>query len=159
MKTSCQPGYLLTECMVYLGVVFILLGTGYTALYRCMDNSVALRRNADDIADALHAGERWRADVRSAAGPLRLENTAAGQILLLPGPRGEVAYRFSAGALFRRLGSGPWAPLLASVKSSSMAPDPRQKVTAWRWEDAPTYPVVAAGDPAQDPAARAALRP
>ena len=129
-----ERGYLLAECLVYLSVVFVLLGSGYVALYRCMDNSVALRRSADDIADALHAGERWRADVRSAAGQVRLEKTSTDQIILLSNPRGEVGYRFSSGVLYRRMGPGPWAPLLTSVKSSVMEPDPRQNVTAWRWE-------------------------
>src|SRR5439155_18922669 len=99
-----------------------------------MDNSVTLRRNADDIANALHAGERWRADLRSAAGPVRWEDTADGRILHLAGAHGEVAYRFSAGAILRRRDSGPWSSLLTSVKASTMEADPRQKVTAWRWE-------------------------
>src|SRR4029077_12950063 len=68
MKTSGnfhlrQGGYLLTEALVYIGLLFVILGVGYLAMDRSIDNSVLLRRNADDIANALHAGERWRADV------------------------------------------------------------------------------------------------
>jgi hypothetical protein len=131
---SRRRGYLMSEALVYIGLVFVVLGVGYAALYRCIDNSVVLRRNADDIAHALRMGELWRADVRSAKGQIRFETNAAEQFLRLPRAQGEVAYRSSENTLFRRLGAGPWVPLLTNVKSSGMAPDPRQNVTAWRWE-------------------------
>jgi len=127
-------GFMLIEALVYIAVVFVLLGVGYEALYRCIDSSIALRRNADDITSALHAGERWRADVRLANRHIRLEQTPAEQIARLEGARGEVAYRFSTNAVFRRVGKGPWVRLLSSVKSSVIQPDARQHVTAWRWE-------------------------
>ena len=126
--------YLLIEALIYIAAVFVLLGAGYAAMYRCLDSSVALRRNADDMTSALHAGERWRADVRSATGQPRLENTDAGQLLCLERPTGPVLYRCSTNALFRRLGGGPWVRLLPNVKSSTMTADPREHVTAWRWE-------------------------
>jgi hypothetical protein len=139
MKTACscarpRAAYLLIEALVYIGCVFVILGFGYAAVYRYIDHSVVLRRDADDIARALEAGERWRADVRSAAGQLRLENTETNQVLRFSGSRGELAYRFSAGTVSRQLASGPWIPLLQNVRSSAMQPDPRQNVTAWVWE-------------------------
>ena len=142
MKATCeipgrgrgQRGYLLIEALVYIAVVVTLLGAGYAAMYRCVDSSIALRRNADDITSALHAGERWRADVRAATSQVRVENTDAGQLLYLEGTRGAVVYRFTTNAVFRRVSAGPWVRLLQSVKSSSMAADPREYVTAWRWE-------------------------
>jgi hypothetical protein len=129
-----EAAYLLTEALVYIGLVLLVLGAGYAAMSRCIDNSIALRRNADDLSSALHAGERWRADVRSATTPPRLETTAGEQMLYLSGTRGEVAYRFSANTLFRRRGAGVWSPVLTSVKTSAMQSDARQKVIAWRWE-------------------------
>ena len=133
MKT--QPhGYLLIEALVYIGVVTVLLGVAYAASYRCIDRSIALRRSADDITSALHAGERWRADVRAAIGQVRLENTEAGQLLYLAGPSRAVVYNFSTNAVSRRLGTGPWVRLLPNVKSSTMTADKREHVTAWRWE-------------------------
>lgn len=144
MKTHCsrpphaprtrERAYLLIEVLIYIAVLLALLGAAYAAMYRCLDSSIALRRNADDITSALHAGERWRADVRSATSPPRLENTDTGQLLYLEGARGAVAYRFSTNAVFRRLGTGVWVRLLPKVKSSTMTADPRQSVTAWRWE-------------------------
>jgi hypothetical protein len=129
-----QRAYLLIEALVYISAVFVLLGAGYAAMYRCIDSSVALRRNADDITSALHAGERWRADVRSATSQVRLESTEAEQLLYLEGASGTVVYRFTTNALARRVGAGPWVRLLPNVKSSTMTSDPREYVTPWRWE-------------------------
>ena len=133
----CKPalrGLSLIEMLVYMGVLFVIIGVGYSALYRCMDNSTALRHSADDIANALHAGEDWRADLRAAAGNIQIENLPDEQILHLSGTRGEVFYRFADHAIFRRLANNGWSPLLANVKASSFIADPRNKVTAWRWE-------------------------
>ena len=104
------------------------------ALDRCIDNSVVLHRSADDIASALHAGERWRTDVRSADKQIRLENSATEQVLYMEGAHGTVAYRFADGGVSRRVGAGSWSRLLANVRSSAMQSDPREKVAAWRWE-------------------------
>ena len=68
MKTftpSPNRGISIIECLVYGFVLLVLLGVAYCAFYRCVENSYTLRRNAEDIATALRAGERWRADVRS----------------------------------------------------------------------------------------------
>jgi len=127
-------GYTIIECLVYGLVLCILLGVAYAAFYRCVENSVRLRRNADDIANALHAGERWRADVRAASGPIRLEKSDAEHILRLPGERGEVAYQFTTNAILRRVDHGAWTRLLNNVQSSAMESDPRSYVIAWRWE-------------------------
>jgi hypothetical protein len=131
---SGQRAYLLIEVLVYIAVIAALLGVGYAAMYRCVDSSIALYRNADDITSALHAGERWRADVRAATSEPRMENTDDGQLLSLEGARGTVVYRFTTNAVFRSVSAGPWAHVLEHVKSSTMAPDKREYVTAWRWE-------------------------
>ena len=55
----------LIEALVYFSVVVVLLAIAYMALDRCIGNSIALRRAADDIGNALRTGERWRADVRN----------------------------------------------------------------------------------------------
>ncbi len=133
-KVSGPGAYMLTEALVYIGVLFVLLGVGYAALFRCIENSVALRRNAEEIANALHAGERWRADLRLANGQVKWENRSAEQILRLPTARGELAYRFATNSVFRQVGNGPWTHLLQNVKSSVMEPDRRQTLTSWRWE-------------------------
>jgi type II secretory pathway pseudopilin PulG len=129
-----RRGYLLIEVLVYIAVIGALLGAGYAAMYRCIDSSIALRRNADDITSALHAGERWRADVRSATSSLSVETTESGQMLSFDSPRGIIAYHSSTNGIFRSVGGGPWTRLLPNVKSSTMQPDPRQYAKPWCWE-------------------------
>jgi len=126
--------YMMIECLVYIGVVFALLGAGYAAMYRCIDNSVALRRSADDITRSLRAGERWRADVRSAHGPIRLEKSGAEQVFQIPTEHGGIAYRFSTNAVFRHAANHPWSQILSDVKSASVESEVRQDLTVWRWE-------------------------
>ncbi len=133
-RRSGQRAYLLIEALVYIGVIVALLGVAYAAMYRCVDSSLALRRNADDIASALHAGERWRADVRAATSQVRAEATDAGQLLHLEGARGSVTYRFATNSVSRSVNGGPWLHVLSNVKTSAMTADKREYVTAWRWE-------------------------
>lgn len=126
--------YLMIECLVYISVVVVLLGAMFVMFYRCVDSSVGLRRNADDITSALHAGERWRADVRASIGMLIVEEDERGVILRIPNGKGDVSYRFLTNAIFRRVGTGTWSCVLPNVKTFRMESDPRQIVTSWRWE-------------------------
>jgi hypothetical protein len=129
-----ERAYLLTEALVYIGVVFLILGIGYMAMYQCIDNCIVLRRNADDIVRTLHAGERWRADVRAAGPRARLEGSAEAQTLHLQGTPNPVDYRFAEGVVYRRSGPGAWVRVLDRVKFCSFESDLRQNVSAWRWE-------------------------
>lgn len=129
-----EQAYLLTEALVYIGLVFVLLGVAYVALYRFIDHSVVLARNAQDVSRALHAGERWRQDVRAAGAGVRVENTPDGQTLHLANQHREISYTFRDGVVWRRLGPGPWVRLLQGVKASSMQADVQPQVTSWRWE-------------------------
>ena len=133
-RGSGGSAYLLIEALVYIAVLVVLLGVGYAAMYRCVDRSIAFRRNADEITEALHAGERWRADVRAASSQVRVETTEDGQLLHLEGARGTVTYRFTTNAVSRSVNGGPWLHALSRVKSSLMTADQREYITAWRWE-------------------------
>jgi hypothetical protein len=134
LPKSSPRAYSLLELMVYISVVMVLTGVGYAALYRCMDTSAALRHNADDITAAIHAGERWRRDVRAAGGNMRLETVSEELILHLPGPRSEVSYHFAGKTISRRSGNGAWIPVLSNVKASVFTADTHHRVQAWRWE-------------------------
>jgi hypothetical protein len=128
-------GYMMIECLVYIGVLFALLGVGYAALYRCIASSVNLRRSADDLTRAMHVGELWRADVRSAGTGVRIETAEGAPVLHLNSTNGSVDYRFADNTLFRRTGDGPWTGLLQNVISSRFESDPRRNaVASWRWE-------------------------
>jgi hypothetical protein len=127
--------FTLIELLVYMSMLFVILGLGYMAMYRSMDASSGLRRNASDIVRALNAGERWREDIRSATQPIRLEHAGEQEIVLhIPLANGEVSYRFSDNSVSRRVAQGDWMPALENVKASNFISDPRKNVTAWRWE-------------------------
>ena len=126
-------GITLIECLVYMGVMAVVFSMGLAAYHRCVDHSVALRRNTDDITKALSAGEFWRADIRAAIQPPRFDG--ADQILRITQAKTEVAYKFSDHQISRRAATNaPWTVLLPRVQQSEMIRDPRSQVPAWRWE-------------------------
>ncbi len=128
-------GMMLLECLVYVSVFAILLGGATTVFYYCWDHSDALIGTTDDIASALHTGERWRADVRAATGKITVQTTAAGEVVWIPEGARLVYYRFESGEVRRQVStSGNSQLLLANVKTSQMEMDPRGAVSAWRWE-------------------------
>jgi len=128
-------GITLLECLVYLGAVTVILSLSTAAFYRCMDNAIGLRRNADDIVRALKAGERWCDDVRAATAQPKLEQTDAGWVLAIRHGDSEIAYQFVTNALLRRAGSGSsWAVALERIKSCQVMPEQRQHVLCWRLE-------------------------
>jgi Tfp pilus assembly protein PilE len=130
---SGNRGYALIEALVYFGVVVVLLAIAYLAMDRCITNSMALRRAADDIGNALRAGERWRADMRLST-QTRWQDIEGSRVLRLSTQQGEIQYRWEAGALGRRVGNGPWTIILNRVKMISISPEPREHVAAWRCE-------------------------
>jgi|SRR5579859_52369 len=128
-------GYLLIECLVYIAIFAVITGLGLTTFYLCWDNSKALRLTTDDVAAALRAGERWRADIRSATGKITVAHTATGELLRIPCGTDEILYRFTDGKIRRQLASSGFAePVLNAVETSQMVKDTRGTVTAWRWE-------------------------
>ncbi|HTL56666.1 MAG TPA: hypothetical protein VL361_13360 [Candidatus Limnocylindrales bacterium] len=112
----------------------MLLVVAYAAMYRFIDKSVILRRNTEDISRAMHAGERWRADIRAAARGIRLETNTPSPIIHLATAHGEVSYTMGQETVWRRVSPGAWVPLLKDVKASSMQMDARPHVNGWRWE-------------------------
>jgi hypothetical protein len=130
-----RQGIMLIECVVYIAFFLVVLNLALMVFYRCRDFSTGLHRTADDVVSALHAGERWREDVRSATGRIEVEASGDVHVLHIPQKQGEVSYRFADGELRRRAGAdGSWVTLLPQVKSSHMQPDARAHVTSWRWE-------------------------
>lgn len=128
-------GIMLIECLVYISVFVVLVGLGFAAFYACWDRSKSLRHHADDITRTLRAGERWRADIRSATGPLKLRSADDGQMLEIPRGTNTILYVFTASQVSRKLGTAPnWSVVLPKVKTSAMQSDVRAHATAWRWD-------------------------
>jgi type II secretory pathway pseudopilin PulG len=133
-QTNRRRAFTLIELLVYMSLFVVVVGLGYAAMYRSMDASKGLRRNAEDITQALDAGERWRDDIRAATQPPRLEQSGEETILHIPRANTEVTYRFASNNVSRRVGSGEWSTALEHVNASNFISDQRTKVTAWKWE-------------------------
>jgi Tfp pilus assembly protein FimT len=139
MKTATQSrrrsGVMLVECLVYIAVFGILTAIGFASYYLCWNQSKAVVYATDSITAALHAGERWRADVRHATGAIRVEESAGGQTLKIPGAGGTTIYRFAGGELRRETSVPPRSEVaLSRVLTSRMNVEPRGGVTGCRWE-------------------------
>jgi hypothetical protein len=133
LQGSRRRAFTLLECIVYMSVFAMLLGMALMAFYRCYDHMQAMRRNTDDIGRALHAGEIWRADIRSATNAIQFD--VAEQTVRIPCAAREVSYRFSESQVLRRANAdSPWAVLLPRVQVSQMQAESRTHVTACRWD-------------------------
>jgi len=130
-----RGGWLLIESLVYMSVLTVILGLGLGAFYVCWDYSKALHYATDDINAALHAGERWRADIRNATGKITVKTTAEGEWLRIPHGTNVLIYSFNADEVRRQIASSDFSELLLSkVKVSQMVTETRGPVAAWRWE-------------------------
>ena len=129
-----RRGFTLIECLVYITVLAVILAIGSAAFYRFWDQDKAIRRNIDDIVRTLHAGESWRADLRSASGVIRVETNGTDQTLHIPSASGEIVYAFTDGEVRKQITGGVWNVVLPAVISSQMQIDSRAQVNAWRWE-------------------------
>ncbi len=120
----------LIECLAYIALFMLITGLAFGAYHHMDRQTRGLMSNASDIAQALRAGERWRADTRHATA-VRAKDANA---MLLKLPSGDVRYTFRDGGVWRQAGDGSPALVLERVKSSAMQADPRARVEAWRWE-------------------------
>ncbi len=134
-RPKTEQGISLIECLVYIAVLGVVLTVALFGFNRCWDDNKHLRRNADDIVRALHAGEQWRADIRTASGPIQVVAAGNAEQCIIPHPGYTIYYSFGEGTLQRQAGKqAPRKLLLAHVNSSHMQADARSQVTAWRWE-------------------------
>ena len=134
-STATRRGIMLIDCLVYISLLALILGLAFAAFYRTLEHSTRLERNAADIVRALHVGGRWRADVRSATGALRVSNDTNGVALHIPRGQGGIAYVFREGAVHREeTVDGRREVVLPNVKVSGFFRESRQHVAGWRWE-------------------------
>jgi len=144
LRTSRITGYAhrlqgiaLLDCLIYIVLLGLLLGISFSAFYETLRHSNELDRLSVTTVRALQAGEQWREDIRAAQGNPRLLEVDGRTELQLTTQTGEIAYAFREGSIVRRSGRGPEAPWLEvvdAIKVSRFSADPRQHVTAWRWE-------------------------
>lgn len=129
-----RRGIMLVDCLIYLAVTAVLVGLGMSLFIRCLGAASDLSRNADDIAAALQAGERWRADLRQATAMPVPAGTGDNE-LRIPQTGGAVIYRFADAAVWRWTETdATWTRLLERVKHAGWNADPRGPVTAWHFD-------------------------
>ena len=135
-SAACRcRGVSLIECLVYIAVFGILVGIGTAVFYFCWDHTRAVVFTANEVESTLHAGERWRADVRGATGKITVETMPAGETMRIPIGEKEIDYRRTGDELRREQQPANVSRLLLEkVHTSTFISEPRASVTAWRWE-------------------------
>jgi len=118
-------GFTIIEMVAYLAVLTVILAGAYAALHEAIQHSSRTRRQSEMIIAVMRAGERWRADVRAATGPISERNGR----LVIPLAAGPVTYVVRSNTVLR-----DGKPLLTQVKTSAMVASRRQELTAWQWE-------------------------
>ncbi len=127
-------GYFLIECLIYIAVLVVVMAVAFSAFYRCLDHSRDLVRNSEEILRVLRAGELWRADIRRAIAAPRIIIEGELSACEIPQTNGLVVYLAGDGSVWRKQGEAEPRQVVPRVKSSQIVRDPRQQVTAWRWE-------------------------
>ncbi len=128
-------GVTLIECLVYCSVLMILAATGIVLLGKMMGFHRDLERNANDITRSLNAGERWRADVRQATGPIRSFVEGESVLFEIPQETDSVLYQFDQHHLWRHTSSeSPSWLALKDVSGCQFVLDSRSHTEAWRLE-------------------------
>lgn len=134
-RSRTRMGISLLECLVYMAILFVVVGCATAIFFRSWTDSKALHRNATDILAALHAGDQWRDDVRKAIGPVQVAETSDGEQIRIPSAQGTTYYTFSNGKISRQgAGDSIGQVWLDSVKASQMQMEKRNDISSWRWE-------------------------
>jgi len=134
-KCSSQSGILLMEALVYISVVFILAGLATAFGFKAMENSKSLQRAAGDISRTLEAGEKWREDIRAAAGQIKLTLDERDLVLEIPRGAGRVTYWVEGKNVWRRpTDEAHFALVVKNLKHSTMHLDEARGIKSWRWE-------------------------
>ncbi|HNQ87323.1 MAG TPA: hypothetical protein PKM73_01665 [Verrucomicrobiota bacterium] len=130
-----QAGIMLIECLVYVSVLMVVIGVALASFYEVLSFSRHLRRNADDLARTVKAGERWRADIRQATGPVRLQTADGTTLLDIPVAGGTIHYLVVTNSVWRGTDpNGRVEPVLPAVATSRFIRDAGRHVAWWRWE-------------------------
>ena len=130
-----RHGIALIECMVYIAVVMTILGIGLSLYLKLLSFHRDLERNATDITRSIKAGELWRADIRSAVGPIESTHSDKGSVLVIPTAIGSIRYHFDQQTLWRQdeLANSETI-FLQGVTQCEFIQETRSKVNAWRFE-------------------------
>lgn len=132
-----RRGWTLLEVMIYVVMLSAFAMIGSTVYHRAASQSVELQLQARDIQRVMHAGERWRADVRRAVQPPEWmeHRRLTGKLMRLTMPEGgTVEYFLQEKTLWRHDSEGARERVLTKVQSSQMLAAARGGVQSVRWE-------------------------
>ena len=131
-----RRGILIVELLMYLALLLMFSTLAYQVYHRASQQSADIHRQSRQISLALHAGERWRADVRQAtAAPEWIPSAWRKAVVMrLTTPTGNIDYFFEGSRVWRKAGDAPKEKILFNVKSSEMVDDPHGAIPAVRWE-------------------------
>lgn len=130
-KRPAQRGISLVQCLVYIAGLLVIGNVATKCLFSVISGTNRNRAVAQDIVSAMNAGERWREDVRSAAGPVRLN----GNLLKIPQNEEMIVYEMSGDTLKRRFADGSRNEVVQTdVAASAFVKESRGTLTVWRWE-------------------------
>ncbi len=134
-KHRRESGLMLLELLAYMSLLAIVLALTAVVFNTALTQAAHLRRNIADIERAAKAGERWRADVRSATGPIQIESRDGATAFEIPQSSGKVVYFILPKAIHRRSAERDTPEVfLTGVNSAQMAVDRRAHATGYRWE-------------------------
>jgi Tfp pilus assembly protein PilE len=125
-------GFTLVECLLYFGVLSVIAGLAFCAYFNCQKNTRQLQAFSNQLLRTMHAGERWRAEIRSARGvPFLLDDSK----FCIPSETGKVIYSLSDGTLWRQIDEkNSKVEVIKGIKTSVMHLDEDAHIHAWRWE-------------------------
>ena len=116
--------------ITYVTLFFIVAGMAFALYYRSEERTRFLRRDADDIAAALKAGERWRADIRAAHAMPQADEKG----IHLRNRTEDIHYFTRDNAVWRQVADRRPVLMLGNVKNSAMLKEQRQIVAGWKWD-------------------------
>jgi hypothetical protein len=118
-----------------MAALIVITAAATSAFYHCFDSSRELRRNADEIVRVLHAGEKWRADLRAATAAPQPFQAGNNVQLTVPTAAGPIIYTFADARLTRQSTSpAVTSVLFTNIFSSQMQAAPDRHANAWVWE-------------------------
>lgn len=127
-----RRGISLVQCLVYIAGLLVVGNVAVKALFAVISGTNRNRAVAQDIVSAMDTGERWRKDIRSAAGPVVVK----GAITEIPQAEGlTIVYELKGDQLTRRHADGSREMIVQSdVAASTLVKESRGELTVWRWE-------------------------
>jgi hypothetical protein len=134
-KAEQRSAIVLIDLLVYISLLAIVLALIAVVFDKGLQQSAQLQRNISDIERALKAGERWRAEVRSATAPPRIDKVEGVDFFYIPVGTNEIAYSFQSNRVYRFISSKDgWEVALKDVKAAQVFVEAREHASGWRWE-------------------------